>query len=942
MRPTSLFLSFLCTCLIFFSLSQNLPADTQKIVADYQQADRNYTKALHLARQKNYSEAEEARLNRAALDGFVFFLKQPAPASKFFDSLRFLSRFRAGELCHYFDSLAPALHHYNEAIASAEKKHTLADSFLFKPLVYAGFIYANQNKLDSAMLYFNRAETIQEAYSVKLAESERLYNNLGAMYFEYGNYRQAKNYFQKAADVLPKTHEYYRDLFINYHINLATVLFKMENYDSANTIYQKLLPYNKLRDQINNSIGLINFYLGAPEQAIAYFKKTHYSNYLVIGLYNDMANAYVNLRRFDSAEHYLHLALQKNTLFNPSNLSIDHGRSLKLYGDLEAERTQLGAALNFYQQAIHQFYPSFSDTAFTSNPLSFSGAFSYINLFYTLTAKADVFHRLYQQDKNLSWEKRALDTYWSAYRLMEYVARTYDSDEARLFLDKIAYGEHAKPIDIAYALYRSTGDPAYFEALYSFDQLNKASVLSIRQQLIDVVSRADTSLVNRERVLRSAISRLSVLVSRTSDSATIAGMQADIREKEITLGKIQEQLYQSAGMQNSNIPKLSFLRRQFLDDRTAIISYHLAEDKLTTLLVRKDTFGCRQENLFTGYHNEIQDYIARTKSSSPERDTKDAGKKLFELLFAHLDLSGIDHLIIIPDDELNYLSFEALQDSQGKYLIEKFSIQYQYATALLKKQSINFSGHGTAAFAPFAAQSYHDSVLSFSSLPYSLTEIEALKGAHFVDSRASRTNFLQALGKYGVIHLATHAVAGTGEEAQSFIAFSPANPDFILHADEISNLPLDKTGLVILSACETGGGSLVRGEGVMSLSRAFAYAGCANVITSLWNANDFSTAYLTTRVHQYLDKGFSIDRSLQKAKLDYLSDPSINPRLKHPYYWSHLVFIGTYAPQGKEHDYRIPIVIGVLLLIAVIFLWLKIKSRKKREGLPMTGRHRTV
>src|ERR1041385_508618 len=107
-------------------------------------------------------------------------------------------------------------------------------------------------------------------------------------------------------------------------------------------------------------------------------------------------------------------------------------------------------------------------------------------------------------------------------------------------------------------------------------------------------------------------------------------------------------------------------------------------------------------------------------------------------------------------------------------------------------------------------------------------------------------------------HLATHAIVSNDEPLNSFIAFYPSNDpnDYRLYAREIYNMDLDSTELVILSACETGTGKLVKGEGLMSLSRAFAYAGCPNIITSLWKAEDKATSFITRRLHVYLDKGF--------------------------------------------------------------------------------------
>src|SRR5438045_6038821 len=98
-----------------------------------------------------------------------------------------------------------------------------------------------------------------------------------------------------------------------------------------------------------------------------------------------------------------------------------------------------------------------------ANPQTYSGAFSYINLFQTLVAKADAWHRLFEKNASIDAAKEEISTYESAFRLIDYVARTYDSDEARLFLSKIRYALHGKPIDIAYTLYNLTRDQQYLE-----------------------------------------------------------------------------------------------------------------------------------------------------------------------------------------------------------------------------------------------------------------------------------------------------------------------------------------------------------------------------------------------------------------------------------------------------------------------------------------------
>ncbi|HYO22126.1 MAG TPA: CHAT domain-containing protein, partial [Flavisolibacter sp.] len=301
---------------------------------------------------------------------------------------------------------------------------------------------------------------------------------------------------------------------------------------------------------------------------------------------------------------------------------------------------------------------------------------------------------------------------------------------------------------------------------------------------------------------------------------------------------------------------------------------------------------------------------------------------LYDLFLSHVPAHQYSQLIIIPDGILAYFPFETLH-KDGKYLIESVAVQYQYSTALLEKNTTDFSVAKTLAFVPFAQQWLNDSL---PQLPASQQEIANTAGLQFTDSNATKEEFLRNSNGSGIIHLATHAVANNGADGLSYIAFSPGKTgNHLLYTQEIYNLRLTNAGLVILSACETGAGRLVKGEGVLSLSRAFSYAGCPNIITSLWKADDFSTAYIATRIHQYLQEGYSIATAVQKAKKDYLKDQSINPRLKQPYYWSHLVFIGNYEPSKSSVGQWLAA--GAVFIVLVCFIVLR-NSRLKLVKQP--------
>jgi CHAT domain-containing protein len=904
------------TCSVF-SLSQHKAGSYEDLLKRYTEANRYYQQGLYLYRQKNYRLSDEERLNRLALNKFKSLGDFPSfPRT---DSLLFFSCLKTGELEQYFDSLKPALIYYTKAIAIQKRTPAIADSFLFKPYLFCGLIYHNSDQADSANLYLRHAEKIQERYSQKLEESERLYNNFGVFYFESGNYKQAKNYFQKAIEVLPKNHPSFQNLFVNYTINLASSLYKLEQYDSSLKILYQLLPYGEHTNEIRNNIGLIHLYNGFPNKAIQEFSKLAYGSAQDIGLNNDRANAWLHLKEFDSAYKYLQIALEKNKTYNSNGLSIDHGLSLKYLGDLEIQLTQYPRALPYFQSALHHFYPGYQDTNIHANPTRFSGIFSYINVFNTLIAKAETFHRLYEQSGKIKWAEDELNTYDASFKLLEYVERTYESDEAKLFLEKTKYLVHAKPIDIALALHQKTGKIAFLEKAFELDQKNKATLLVFNQQQ-NQLAATSPGMTGKERQLKSAITRLSLKAMHLTNEKQREGLNQQIRDAEMQLGRLQEELsktYPSVSV----IPSAKSLQEKLLDAHTQLISYHLSENKLTVFSITSSSFKCEQKTVDAAFPHDLENYILQLRDIEGNKTDTAFERKLHSLLFDKVLDKDHRHLVIIPDDELNYLPFEALKTESG-YMVQDYTIQYQYSAALLKKEHTDFSNQTTLGFAPFATVSHNGNGLHFNRLPFSSEEITDIKGQAYIGEKATKKAFTEAISNYNIIHLATHAVTNDSADHLSFIAFAPGNysnkEDYLLYTQEIYNLSLQSTRLVILSACETGNGKLVRGEGIMSMNRAFAYAGCPDVIASLWKADDFSTSFLAKKIHEYLAKGLPVADAVTKAKCDYLESKEINPRMKNPAYWANLIFIGNYEPES--HNSAWWLLIPMTLLAMVLFL----------------------
>jgi CHAT domain-containing protein len=157
-----------------------------------------------------------------------------------------------------------------------------------------------------------------------------------------------------------------------------------------------------------------------------------------------------------------------------------------------------------------------------------------------------------------------------------------------------------------------------------------------------------------------------------------------------------------------------------------------------------------------------------------------------------------------------------------------------------------------------------------------------------LDFAASRDTVTSTeLNQYRYVHLATHGFLDSLHPELSGLVFSLVNErgesqDGFLRAHEIFNLKLSPE-VVVLSACQTGLGKNIRGEGLVSLTRGFMYAGAPRVIVSLWGVSDWGTTELMVRFYQgMLKEGMRPAAALRAAQMSLMNDK----RWASPYYWA--------------------------------------------------------
>jgi CHAT domain-containing protein len=152
-------------------------------------------------------------------------------------------------------------------------------------------------------------------------------------------------------------------------------------------------------------------------------------------------------------------------------------------------------------------------------------------------------------------------------------------------------------------------------------------------------------------------------------------------------------------------------------------------------------------------------------------------------------------------------------------------------------------------------------------------------------AEATKENFLKNINQFGIIQLYSHAEAKE-QGSEPYLVFA----DTILNLSELQFIEKSLTQLIILSACNTGVGEFMKGEGIFSLARAFSAAGIPSGINSLWKINTKSTFQVTELFHQFISDGLPTDVALQKAKMTFIANGNGNEKL--PYFWGANVLVG--------------------------------------------------
>jgi CHAT domain-containing protein len=335
--------------------------------------------------------------------------------------------------------------------------------------------------------------------------------------------------------------------------------------------------------------------------------------------------------------------------------------------------------------------------------------------------------------------------------------------------------------------------------------------------------------------------------------------------------------------------------QELLGDDTRLLVYHLGKERSFLWSITRE--GHSIHELPPGEDLEVLARETYDALKSPGASGSAPGH-LSRVLLGPLAGFAEKRLVVVADGALNYVPFGALGDprADGAPLIREVEVVRLPSAFLVSALRDQRSGRKFTRWIAIAADPAYGkgSGLSLRPLPESRREaarIAALApegGVDVVTRFAATREWVETtdFAPFRALHIAAHAIVDDERPELSGIVLSlidekgsPRNGFLRLHDIYNLNLPVD---LVVLSACETGLGKEVKGEGLISLVRGFMYAGAPAVIASSWKVDDAATAELMTELYRGIFAGKTPAAALREAQIAL----SRIPRFRAPYYWA--------------------------------------------------------
>ncbi|WP_340103988.1 CHAT domain-containing protein [Rhodohalobacter sp. 8-1] len=769
-----------------------------------------------------------------------------------------------------------------------------------------GNAYA-RGDLGLAAEYFKRAVEIYRSLMGDNSESlGASLNNLAATQYMLGNYELAAEYFEEAQRLKEKSLGMdHPDTAIGYS-NLAAIHIINKEYESARTNYERSIAVREnvygpnhpnLIEPIFSLGNLYSQQLKQNKQALMYYElalaialnRLGPTHPVVTDLYLQMGFIYLEDGNYSKADGNIDRALKN--LYGPYSFDepLDPERSL-------------------------------------NDPVALIRALAFKSIILSNRAE-----KVFIEDNKQS----LMALKWAA-DLVDLVQRSFKNEASKLQLIEDNYSIYTGAVEILSLLYRETGNEKYMDQIFETIEESRSRIALEQIQKVNASKYAGVParIIHQEENLKNKITKMQQELHREEnkglekDTLRISALRDSIfyykRDHDDFTDHLEETYpsYYQLKYDQSVISRAD--AQSLLQQDEVVLSYILGEVSAYVMVVTKENVNfvrLGSSTVITDLVIKLKEYVLSEKSEA----YRQAAYELYTLLIqpAGQYITG-DKIIVMADQALHYLPFELLltevpdhvKFSRYPYLVHDYVFSYAPSLTLLDKMLSGKEDNprNLLALAPFSSEiSREDKVLmdhqySASANPLYLTTYETTSISSQFRSQTSLGDYLNPrkaellmgenatfsgffekdLREYDFIHFATHAFINEEQPEFSAILLYPEEGNSgAAYVGDIYNLELD-ANLVVLGACQTGLGSIYKGEGLIGFTRAFIYAGASNLAVSMWRVSDQPTAYLMIDFYDLIRQGYDYNEALRQAKLNLIS----KPQFANPVNWAAFTLTG--------------------------------------------------
>lgn len=795
-----------------------------------------------------------------------------------------------------------------------EQQADTKEEFLALVIVYCnlGYYYQGFNSLPKQILRYEKAWSI---YETKNLRNYDIFQNclvpLSKLYTQQGDFLKAEEVLKQSYFYAEKQKDW--NLLAQTSLSLSALYNTLGNFETAIKITESVLPKitgnNEIRQALNNN--LATSFIGLKQYSIA--KKVLQK--IIRNKQGDLSNSYKNLafialqeQNIDLANNYFKEA--KAALLASKNFNT---RSFIQFSIEEAElkiaNNKISQAQKTLDEALKLVLPNHTNKGLPEKEVLYPDR-NLVRLF-------EIYAQTFKNTDSI------LQAYDLSFYAADLLMQNYTSQETKIVHQTNHKIRSEKCVRLLWNAYLKTNNRSYIEKAFVYAEQSKSPVL------YDKIRANNSSFNNGSYPQKTLVAQREKLLD---DLLRLQFKNSDkeaMNEVVVTIQKIDREINTLAAAKAPVIRdktiNFEVLQKKLKEEKASIKSYFLGKtdaylfsiDAHNISMIKLNNIANLEADIrtFTGFFNDpsaINNHISNFTLGAHQT---------FNSLHVAPN-STAKNLVLIPDGLLHFLPFESLLTeatsslsfAEMPFLVKDWGVAYCYNVYDYLLHTSEKENKEALLLGVFPIFENTPQALSYSEEESKSIESQFPMTA-LLKSEATKNNFLEISKSASIIHLSTHA--GSGDFlVPAYIQFR----DDKLYLPEIYSLDMtDKT--IILSACETGVGKLQRGEGALSVARAFKYAGASKLLVTHWEVNDQSTAQVMGEFYKALKKNETVFEANTTAKLAYLHNPNISNLKKSPYFWNSFAYYGSLQAPNQNKNYFIWCLSLILSLVVIYGIW---------------------